>query len=289
VGRVSRHNTLVDALLEWGAPNLRDLPWRRTRDPWNILVSEVMLQQTSVDRVLPKYEAFLQRFPQPCALAESPLGDALQLWSGLGYPRRCRNLHAAATCIVNDHDGCVPSELDALLALPGIGPYTARAVQCFAFEEVVAVVDVNVSRVLSRIDGAPMAARPLQHLADSLVPHDSAWVWNQVMMDFGAQQCTARTPQCSTCPVRTLCRWKGKGVDPALGSAGVSRPQMRFSGSDRQARGRAIKAVIDGTSSPLAIIDAMQLSDDTERAERLLKDLVTEGLLVRRGGRINLP
>ena len=289
MGRVSRHNTLVDALLEWGAPNLRDLPWRRTRDPWNILVSEVMLQQTSVERVLPKYDAFLQRFPTPGALAESQLGDALQLWSGLGYPRRCRNLHAAALRIMDEHGGCVPSGLDALLALPGVGPYTARAVQCFAFEEVVAVVDVNVSRVLSRIEGASMTARPLQQLSDALVPHDSAWVWNQVMMDFGAQQCTARAPQCTTCPVRRLCRWKGTGVDPALSSAGVSRPQLRFSGSDRQARGRAIKAVIDGITAHSAIVDAMQLSDDKERAERVLNDLVVEGLLVRRRGRINLP
>ena len=289
MGRVSRHNTLVEALLQWGAPNLRDLPWRRTREPWNILVSEVMLQQTSVDRVLPKYEAFLDRFPRPHALAEAKLGDALQLWSGLGYPRRCRNLHAAALRIVDEHNGQVPSSLDALLALPGIGPYTARAVQCFAFEDVVAVVDVNVSRVLSRIEGTAMAARPLQQLADALVPKDSAWVWNQVMMDFGAQRCTARTPQCATCPVRRVCRWKGTGDDPALGSAGVSRPQLRFSGSDRQARGRAIKAVIDGAFSTSQIVNAMQLSDDKQRAERLLNDLVAEGLLTRRGGRFNLP
>lgn len=289
MGRVSRHDTLVDALLKWGAPNLRDLPWRRTRNPWNILVSEVMLQQTSVDRVLPKYDAFLQRFPTSQALAESQLGDALQLWSGLGYPRRCRNLHAAAQRIVDEHGGCVPRGLDQLLALPGVGPYTARAVQCFAFEEVVAVVDVNVSRVLSRLEGVSMAARPLQQLSDALVPHDSAWVWNQVMMDFGARQCTARVPQCSTCPVRKLCRWNGTGVDPALSSSGASRTQLRFSGSDRQARGRAIQAVIDGITTPPAIVDAMQLSDDTERAERVLKDLVDEGLLVRRRGRINLP
>ncbi len=289
MGRVSRHNTLVAALLQWGAPNLRDLPWRRTRDPWRILVSEVMLQQTSVERVLPKYEAFLQRFPSPLALAQSQLGDALQLWLGLGYPRRCRNLHASAVRIVQEHNGKVPSNMDALLALPGVGPYTARAVLCFAFEEVVGVVDVNVSRVLSRIEGSSMRAHLLQELADGLVPQDSAWVWNQVVMDFGAQQCTARTPQCSTCPVRSLCRWKARGVDPALGSAGVSRAQVRFSGSDRQARGRAIRAVIDGMSAPTLIVDAMQLSHDPERAERLLNDLVAEGLLIRRGRGINLP
>ena len=279
----------MDALLQWGAPRLRDLPWRRTRDPWHILVSEVMLQQTSVDRVLPKYDVFIQRFPRPHELAESPLGDALHLWSGLGYPRRCRNLHATASQIVQNHDGCVPSQLDALLALPGIGPYTARAVQCFAFEDVIAVVDVNVSRVLSRIEGTSMAARPLQEMADALVPQDSAWAWNQVMMDFGAQHCTARTPQCTTCPVRRVCRWKGNGEDPALGSAGVSRPQLRFSGSDRQARGRAIKAVINGVTSSAEIVNEMQLSHDTARAKRLLNDLVTEGLLMRRGSRFNLP
>lgn len=289
MGRVNRHNTFVGALLQWGAPNLRDLPWRRTRDPWSILVSEVMLQQTSVERVLPKYEAFLQRFPSPLALAESPLGDALHLWSGLGYPRRCRNLHAAATRIVNDHDGCVPTSLDALLELPGIGAYTARAVQCFAHGDSVAVVDVNVSRVLSRLEGVSMSARSLQEFADVLVPKDSAWIWNQVMMDFGARQCTARTPKCPTCPVHAVCAWKGFGDDPASGSAGVSRPQLRFSGSDRQARGRAIKAVLNGITTSIEITEAMQLSDDNERAERLLNDLVVEGLLMRHGDFFSLP
>jgi A/G-specific adenine glycosylase len=289
VGRVSRHNAFVGDLLQWGAPDLRDLPWRRTRDPWNILVSEVMLQQTSVERVLPKYEAFLQRFPNPFALAQSPLGEALHMWSGLGYPRRCRNLHATAMRIVDDHDGHVPTSLDALMALPGIGPYTARAVQCFAHGDTVAVVDVNVSRVLSRLEGVSMSARPLQEFADALVPKDSAWMWNQVMMDFGARQCTARAPKCSTCPVYALCAWQGCGDDPASRSAGVSRTQMRFSGSDRQARGRAIRCVLDGITTSIEITEAMHLSQDNERAKRLLNDLVGEGLLVRRGDHFNVP
>ena len=289
MGRVSRYNTFVGALLQWGAPNLRDLPWRRTRDPWSILVSEVMLQQTSVERVLPKYEIFLQRFPSPYALAESPLGDALHLWSGLGYPRRCRNLHAAATRIVDEHDGHVPTSLDALLALPGVGSYTARAVQCFAHGDVVAVVDVNVSRVLSRLEGNSMTAKPLQEFADVLVPKDSAWIWNQVMMDFGAQQCTARAPKCTSCPVYALCKWQGTGDDPAAMSAGASRTQMRFSGSDRQARGRAITSVLNGATTVREITEAMQLSEDKDRAQRLLNDLVAEGLLVKLGTRFNLP
>jgi len=289
VGRINRHTALVNALLVWGAPRLRDLPWRRTRTPWNILVSEVMLQQTSVERVLPKYEVFLERFPQPDALASSALGDALSVWSGLGYPRRCRNLHVTAQLIVSDHNGQVPSSLEELLSLPGIGPYTARAVQCFAHGKDVGVVDVNVSRVLSRIQGVAMSARLLQQCADEWVPLDCAWEWNQVLMDFGAQHCTARAPQCPSCPVYSLCRWKGIGDDPALMSAGASKPQLRFSGSDRQARGRAMKAVLHGMSNPAEIIDAMQLSQDQDRAMRLLHHLVDEGLLQQQGSRFNLP
>ena len=159
MGRLTRDEEIVAALLPWGGTELRDLPWRRTRDPWAVLVSEVMLQQTSVGRVLPKYEAFMKAFPSPAALAAAPLGDALQLWQGLGYPRRCRNLRDAATVIARDHGGEVPATLGQLLALPGVGQYTARAVLAFAHGSDAAVVDTNVSRVLSRLDNAPMSAR----------------------------------------------------------------------------------------------------------------------------------
>lgn len=289
MGRVSRHDAFVVSLLKWGASDLRDLPWRHTRHPWHILVSEVMLQQTSVERVLPKFSAFIQRFDTPQDLAEAPLGEALVLWSGLGYPRRCRHLHAAAQVIVDKHGGNVPTDLESLLALPGIGQYTARAVQCFAFDTVVGVVDTNVSRVLSRCEGTAMSAKELQNFADRIIPIDAAWEWNQVLMDFGARHCTARSPQCHHCPVREICRWKGNGDDPAARSAGASKPQAKFFGSDRQARGAAMRAVLDGPRDIADIVVAMDLSHDPERAERLIHNLIDEGLLAISNGRVSLP
>ena len=289
MGRLTRHDRIAVGLIEWGSASLRDLPWRRTADPWHVLVSEVMLQQTSVARVLPKYGAFIDAYPTPAALAVAPLGDALALWSGLGYPRRCRNLREAAAAIVTRHDGAMPTTLEELLALPGIGQYTARAVLAFAHRADVAVVDVNVSRVLSRLEGRPLKARELQLLADSLVPKGLGWEWNQVMMDFGARHCTVRAPQCGACPVRRQCRWHGDGDDPAPASAGASRPQGRFEGSDRQARGRALRAVGDGARPERQVIAAMGLVDDGARARRLLAALIDEGLLVRDRGSLRLP
>jgi A/G-specific adenine glycosylase len=287
VGRLSRHDRIAVGLIEWGSGSLRDLPWRRTNDAWRVLVSEIMLQQTSVARVLPKYEAFLETYPTPAALAHAPLGDALKLWSGLGYPRRCRNLQATAVLLDSQYNGAMPRSLDELLALPGIGQYTARAVLAFAYREDVAVVDVNVSRVLSRLEGIPMGARALQELANQLVPQGLGWEWNQVMMDFGARHCTVRSPQCGTCPVRKQCKYKGVGEDPAQTSAGVSKPQARFEGSDRQARGRAMRAVSDGAMQRGDLVASMNV--DTERGERLIASLIEEGLLRQSGIMITLP
>jgi len=236
---------------------------------------------------MPKYEAFLEAFPTPGALAEAPLGDALRLWSGLGYPRRCRNLQATAVVLHEQFDDQMPSSIDELLKLPGIGQYTARAVLAFAYRLDVAVVDVNVSRVLSRLEGVPMKARALQTFADELVPQGLGWEWNQVMMDFGARQCTVRTPLCDSCPVRAQCKYKGAGDDPAQLSAGVSKPQPRFEGSDRQARGRALRAVGSGSLSIADVITTMRVDED--RAEKLVASLVREGLLQRIDNTITLP
>jgi A/G-specific adenine glycosylase len=236
---------------------------------------------------MPKYEAFLDVFPTPGALAEAPLGDALRLWSGLGYPRRCRNLQATAVVLHEQFDDHMPETLDELLKLPGIGQYTARAVLAFAHRKDVAVVDVNVSRVLSRLEGVPMKARALQNFADELVPQGLGWEWNQVMMDFGARHCTVRSPQCDSCPVRTQCKYRGVGDDPAQLSAGVSKPQPRFEGSDRQARGRALRAVGDGAQKITDVIAAMHV--DEVRAEKLIASLVDEGLLHRTGNTVTLP
>lgn len=287
MGRLTRNDRIAVALLKWGSDTLRDLPWRRTRNPWHVLVSEVMLQQTSVARVLPKFEAFINEFPTPHDLASAPLGDALRLWSGLGYPRRCRNLREAARVLHEDFNGEFPESVDVLLTLPGVGQYTSRAVLAFAFEHDVAVVDTNVSRVLSRLEGRALKAKELQVLADSFVPQGLGWEWNQVMMDFGARHCTARQPQCAQCPLRQLCVWKGEGVDPAPASAGASKPQGRFEGSDRQARGRAMRAVADGVTTLAALTKTMGVEED--RARSLVTALVDEGLLVRSGKRFTLP
>ncbi len=289
MGRLTRPDRIAVSLIEWGSASLRDLPWRRTNDAWRVLVSEVMLQQTSVARVLPKYEAFLDAFPTPRALANAPLGEALQLWSGLGYPRRCRNLRDAATVIDKKYSGAMPSTLDELLALPGIGQYTARAVLAFAHRADVAVVDVNVSRVLSRLQGEPMKARALQTFADELVPQGLGWEWNQVMMDFGARHCTIRNPKCNECPVKKQCRWAGVGEDPAPASSGASKPQARFEGSDRQARGKAMRAVGAGSRSFDEVVEAMGLAESPHRARGLLDDLVSEGLLRNSRGMLSLP
>ena len=293
MGRLTRDERIVAALLPWGGTELRDLPWRRTRDPWAVLVSEVMLQQTSVSRVLPKYGAFMQAFPSPAALAAAALGDALQLWQGLGYPRRCRNLRDAASVVARDHAGEVPATLEGLLALPGVGQYTARAVLAFAHGADAAVVDTNVSRVLSRLDNASMSARELQARADALVPQGQAWEWNQVIMDLGARVCTARNPSCGSCPLARQCRWRAASrdgaADPAPASAGASRPQARFEGSDRQARGRAMRALAAGCRPEADVIAAMGLDHDTARARRLVDDLVREGLAARDGGVLSLP
>lgn len=277
---------LHESVFSWITPRLRQLPWRDTRDPWLVLVSEVMLQQTGVHRVLPKWQAFVDEFPRPDDCARAPLGDVLRLWQGLGYPRRARNLHAAATSIVNEHAGVVPSTLDALLDLPGVGPYTARAVLAFAFEADAAVVDTNIARVLARFHGRTLKARDAQLLADAWVPSGEAWLWNQALMDLGATVCRPR-PACGECPLSSDCSWRGEGDDPSVGSAGVSVAQPRFEGSDRQARGRLMKALSELPVSLVAV--PMVMDRPVDVAHRLVDDLLRDGLIVRDGDELRLP
>ena len=279
---------IVEPLLEWAHERLRDLPWRRTRDPWCVLVSEVMSQQTGIDRVVPKYLAFVERFPTPRACATAPLGDALALWSGLGYPRRCRNLHDAARMIVDRHDGRVPLDLDSLLVLPGVGAYTARAVLSFAAGHDVGVVDTNVARVLSRLLDTPLGARDAQRIADAVVPAGRSWEWNQALMDLGSTVCRARRADCDACPVEPWCAWDD-GPDPAPASALTSKPQPRFEGSDRQARGRLMQRLAEGAVRRGDVARVMGLSADVERARRLLDALVGERLVVADDETCRLP
>ena len=276
---ISERDAFNEALVGWGSRSLRDLPWRSTRNPWRVLVSEVMLQQTPVRRVEPKYLEFVELWPTPENLTQAQLSDLLKFWVGLGYPRRARNLYDAAHQIVNVHDGAVPSSLSQLMELPGVGPYTARAVMVFAFELQVGVVDTNVGRLLARWCGGPLQPKAAQELADDLVPVGDPWLWNQALFDLAASICTKRDPQCTQCPAEAWCSWRGAGQDPADGSAGVGKKQSRFHGSDRQARGKLMKGLSEG---PVRVAEAsavMGLSDDPNRCARLVDDLLSEGLL----------
>ena len=280
--------TRAGAVLTWWEGRRRDLPWRATRDPWAVLVCEVMAQQTQVARVAERWAPFLDRHPTPAACAAAPVGDVLRSWTGLGYNRRALNLHRCAVAVVERHGGQLPDDLDALLALPGIGPYTARAVGAFAFEHDVGIVDTNTARVLARWEGRRLTAREAQAAADAHVPPGQAWAWNQAMLDLGATVCRRRAPECGRCPVRDACAWHAAGnppPDPADGSAGVSGGQPRFAGSDRQGRGRLVEALRAGPVDDASLATAMGWPDDPARAQRVASTVVADGLAIRRGAR----
>ena len=243
-----------------------------------------MLQQTQVDRVVPRWKRFMARFPDPAAAASAGVAAVLDEWAGLGYNRRAVALHAAAVSCVEHHGGRVPDDLDGLRSLPGVGPYTARAVLAFAHHADVAVVDTNVGRVLARLIGRRLKANEAQLLADASVPAGAGWEWNQAVLDFGAAVCSARQPQCSTCPLRRWCSWSGgPGDDPARGSAGVTGGQSRFEGSDRQGRGRLVDALRTRAAIPQSELAAVAgWPDDAERALRVASGLVNDGLARRR-------
>lgn len=278
-------------LLDWWERQRRDLPWRQTRDPWAVLVCEVMAQQTQVARVAERWHPFLDRFPTAAALAEVPAAEVVRWWAGLGYNRRALNLHRCAQVVVAQHAGRLPADLGALLGLPGIGPYTARAVLAFAFEHDHGIVDTNTARVLARWCGHRLTAKEAQAGADAAVPPGEAWAWNQAMLDLGATVCTRRTPRCHTCPVIDGCAWAAAGwplPDPADGSAGVSAGQSRFEGSDRQGRGRLVEALRTAPLDAVDLAPAMGWPDDSTRAERVAVTLITDGLVALDGSTYRL-
>jgi A/G-specific adenine glycosylase len=283
---------MTHPLLAWWEGQRRDLPWRATRDPWAVLVCEVMAQQTQVARVAQRWGPFLERFPTPAACAEAPAAELVRWWQGMGYNRRAVSLHRCATAVVADHGGRLPDDLDALLALPGIGPYTARAVLAFAFERDVGIVDTNAARVLARWEGRRLTARQAQTAADAAVPNGRAWAWNQAILDLAAGVCTRRSPRCDACPVAAGCAWRIAGnpaPDPADGSAGVSGGQSRFDGSDRQGRGRLVDALRVGPVECGALAVATGWPDDPHRAERVAATLVADGLAAWDGDVLRLP
>jgi len=281
-------------LLAWAAAHGRDLPWRHTRDPWSVLVSELMLQQTQVSRVVDRWPRFLDRFPDISTCAAAPVGEVVRAWAGLGYNRRAVNLHRAAQACVEGHGGVLPDDLGDLLALPGVGPYTARAVLVFAHGRDVGLVDTNAGRFLARAGaGRALAVREAQAMADRLVPAGEGWAWGQAVFDLGALVCRRRSPACGQCPLTGHCAWAAAGwpdPDPVARSAGISGGQSTFAGSDRQGRGRLVDALRQGPVAGPALSAAMGWPEEPGRARRVAGGLVADGLAVEDGaGGFRLP
>jgi A/G-specific adenine glycosylase len=282
---------IAGAVIDWFAVNGRDLPWRRPGfTPWGALVSEFMLQQTPVNRVLPKLEEWLERWPTPADLAAAAPGDAVRAWDRLGYPRRALNLHATAVAIVERHGGVVPADVPDLLALPGIGDYTARAVSVFAFGQRHPVVDVNIRRVIARaVHGAAQpGAAAKRDLVDmeALLPNDAAQAQlaNAGIMELGALVCVARTPRCEACPIADLCAWRAAGYPGTDEPA--ARKQAKYEGSDRQARGVVLAEL---RASDIPVRHAELQWPDREQLERALASLLLDGLMVDTGDGYELP
>ncbi|ANR91978.1 HhH-GPD family protein [Mycobacterium avium] len=272
----------VTDLLEWYRVARRDLPWRAPGvSAWQILVSEFMLQQTPVSRVLPIWPDWVRRWPTPSATAAASAADVLRAWGKLGYPRRAKRLHECATVIARDHGDVVPRDVDTLLTLPGVGGYTARAVACFAYRRPVPVVDTNVRRVVARAvhgqadAGAPSAGRDHADVAALLPGDGSAPEFSVALMELGATVCTARAPRCGLCPLRR-CAWREAGHPPPTGPA---RRVQTYAGTDRQVRGRLMD-VLRGNDSPVtrAELDVAWLTDTAQR-DRALYSLLADGLV----------
>ncbi len=288
------------ALIAWFEANGRDLPWRRTRDPYRILVSEIMLQQTQVERVKGKWEAFLAQFPTIASLAAAPPGDVIRAWAGLGYNRRALNLQRTAQAVLHDWNGEFPTTPEELKTLPGIGPYTAGAVACFAFERDVAFMDTNIKRVLQRVwvgpDDAPAPERDLLTIAQVAVPLNQGWTWNQAIMELGALVCTAAKPRCQICPLRSECRAYAAwcAADEAVFTYQPARPILKkvaersvpFTSTARYFRGRIVDVLrqqAPGAWLPLDQLGAQIKSDWTPDNHgwllQLVRGLATDGLV----------
>lgn len=276
-------DTLVAPVVRWYGANARDLPWRSpSAGPWAVLVSEFMLQQTPVARVLPAYDAWLARWPTPPSLASAAPADALRQWGRLGYPRRAIRLHAAARMITEQHGGEVPATITELRALPGVGSYTAAAIASFAFGQRHAVLDTNVRRVLARFAGGqdqPPASVSVAEtrLAESLLPAEPkvAARWSVAVMELGALVCTATKPRCGGCPVATACAWRRAGCPPGP----PTRRTQAYQGTDRQCRGRLL-AILRDADAPVPTQVLQAAWTDPQQQARALAALVADGLAV---------
>jgi A/G-specific adenine glycosylase len=282
-----------DVLVDWFARAARDLPWRRPgTDPWAVLVSEVMLQQTPVARVEPVWREWMARWPTPAALAAASPAEVIRAWGKLGYPRRALRLRETAVALTERHGGVVPADVAALEALPGIGTYTARAVACFGHGQPQPVVDTNVRRVVARLvhgraEAAPARAADLTDVA-ALAPADPerAVRFSVAVMELGALVCVARTPRCAACPVRGDCAWRLAG-HPA--SDGPARRVQKFAGTDRQVRGRLLD-VLRAAEGPVAAPQLDAAWDDAAQRSRCLDSLLADGPVEQTpDGRFTLP
>jgi len=285
--------SIAEAVGAWFQANGRDLPWRRAGfTAWGTLVSEFMLQQTPVARVIPRLAEWLERWPTPADLAAAASGDAVRAWQSLGYPRRALNLHAAAVAITERHGGVVPHDVDELLVLPGVGDYTARAVAVFAYGHRHPVVDVNIRRVIARAvhgqgEPGPAHKRDLIDM-EALLPPDleNARLTNVAMMELGALVCTARSPKCDECPLASQCAWRLAGY-PAF--EGKRAPmQKRFEGSDRQVRGLILKE-LRAADVPVTAPEIVQVWPLDDQRDRALASLLKDGLVVEAEGGYTLP
>ncbi|ANJ27539.1 A/G-specific adenine glycosylase [Agromyces aureus] len=285
---------LAEAVNDWFADAARPLPWRAADvSPWAVMVSEFMLQQTQVSRVVPRWEAWIERWPTPAAMAAAPPSEAVRAWDRLGYPRRALWLHRAATAMVERHGGEVPRELDDLLALPGVGPYTARAVAAFAFGARHPVVDTNTRRVIARAvlgqghPGPPSTARDLAAM-DALLPESdaAARVFNAAAMELGATVCTARSPRCESCPIADRCAWRLAGSPEYDGPR--TAKQARFEGSDRQVRGLVMRE-LRAAHRPVARAELAPIWADQAKLDRAIDTLVADGLAVPDDDGFTLP
>jgi len=286
---------LAGAVNAWFADAARPLPWRAAEvSPWAVLVSEFMLQQTQVARVVPRWEAWIDRWPTPAALAAEPPAAAVRAWDRLGYPRRALWLHRAAVEIVERHGGEVPDGLDDLLALQGVGPYTARAIAAFAFGRRHPVVDTNTRRVIARAvlgqaePGPPSTARDLAAMSALLPETDAAArVFNAAAMELGATVCTARAPRCDACPIAETCAWRRAGYPAYDGPRKAA--QAGFAGSDRQVRGLVMRE-LRAAHRPVTGGELASVWPDAAQLERAIGGLVADGLAVADdGGALSLP
>jgi A/G-specific adenine glycosylase len=274
-----------DSILDWFEKNKRDLPWRNT-SPWGVMISEFMLQQTPVKRVLPKWHEWIDRWPTPADLATSKKSEAIHAWGRLGYPRRAIRLHESAAVIADKFENQVPRSLEDLRTLPGVGEYTAAAIASFAYGESALVMDINIRRFFARsIDGiespTPSPSQIERRLRSQLIPREGA-LWAAATMELGALVCTARSPLCDQCPVKKICAWRAAGYPKSE----IVKKSQAWAGTDRQCRGLIVQHLRENKSATQSVL--YKLWHDKDQSERALKSLIADHLIEATGNKFKL-